>query len=160
MFGSIVRLFDGSLAVRDHIRLFEHQVKNLVSRGPHTGQDCEPSDEEHVRCHSKLHMGEYSRIRTIVNLDNEDTSCCFRGRIGVILNFRLRAYHRKRPLLPSLIQTVFTLSQFECEANGLFDLRHHVGGKLTQLAFQSGCDQRSDTLDVDDGRLVQKWKGS
>ena len=57
---------------------------------------------------------------------------------------------------PSLIQTAFTPSQFEREANGLFDLRHHVGGKLTQLAFQPGCDQRSDTLDVDDGRLAQK----
>jgi hypothetical protein len=36
---------------------------------------------------------------------------------------------------PSLIQTAFTPSQFEREANGLFDLRHHIGGKLSQLAF-------------------------
>ena len=28
-----------------------------------------------------------------------------------------------------------TKLQFEREANGLFDLRHHVGGKLSQLAF-------------------------
>ena len=55
--------------------------------------------------------------------------------IGVILNFRLRAYHRKRSLHPSLIQTAFTPSQVERDANGLFDLRHHVGGKLSQLAF-------------------------
>ena len=135
MFGGVVRLVDGSLAVRDHIRLFEYQVKDLVPRGPHTGQDCEPSDEEHVRCHSKLHMGEYSRIRTIVNLGNEDTSCCFRGRIGVILNFRLRAYHRKRSLHLSLIQTAFTPSQFKREANGVFDLGYSGRGKLSQLAF-------------------------
>lgn len=36
---------------------------------------------------------------------------------------------------PSLIQTAFTPSQFEREANDLFDLRHHIGGKLSQLAF-------------------------
>lgn len=56
-------------------------------------------------------------------------------RNGVILNFRFRAYHRKRSLHLSLIQTAFTPSQFEREANGVFDLGHNRRGKLSQLAF-------------------------
>jgi hypothetical protein len=61
---------------------------------------------------------------------------------------------------PSLIQTAFTKSQFEREANGVFDLGHRGRGKLSQFAFQPGFDQGADTLDIDDGRLVQKGNGS
>ena len=57
---------------------------------------------------------------------------------------------------PTGIRAGITKLHFEREANGVFDLGHSGRGKLSQFAFQPGFDQRPDTLDVDDGRLVQK----
>jgi hypothetical protein len=50
------------------------------------------------------------------------------------------------------------MSQFEREANGVFDLGHNRRGNLSRFAFQPGFDQRPNTLDVDDGCLMQKRK--
>ena len=61
---------------------------------------------------------------------------------------------------PTAIGAGITTLQFVREAYGVFDLGHDRRGKLSQFAFQPGFDQRPDTLDVDDGRLVQKGKGS
>ncbi len=77
MFGGIVRFVSGCLDVRYQVRFFEYQVNDLVSCCPHTQQDREPSDDEHVRCYPKTHTREYNGLLTTVNLDNEDTSCCF-----------------------------------------------------------------------------------
>ena len=51
-----------------------------------------------------------------------------------------------------------TRSRFERDAKGVFDLGHRGNGKLTQCAFKPGLDQRANTLDIDDGCLVQEGK--
>lgn len=62
MFGDIVRFFGGCLGVRHHVRFFEHQVNDPVSRCPHTNQDRKPADDEHVRRYPKRHTREYHGI--------------------------------------------------------------------------------------------------
>jgi hypothetical protein len=63
------------------------------------------------------------------------------------------------PIIPStIIFPEITKLQFEREAKGVFNLGHRGSGQLTQFAFKPGFDQRPNTLDVDDGCLVQKGK--
>lgn len=62
-------------------------------------------------------------------------------------------------MIPStVICPEITKLQFKREAKGVFNLGHRGSGKLTQLPFKPGFDQRPNTLNVDDGCLVKKGK--
>lgn len=71
----------------------------------------------------------------------------------------VREHRCQTPLIRFIvISAEIAKLQFERKANGVFNLGHRSSGKLAQLALKPGFDQRANTLDVDDGCLVQKGK--
>jgi hypothetical protein len=51
-----------------------------------------------------------------------------------------------------------TSLQLKRKADGLFDLDHQIWGQLPQLPLQSGFDQGTNSLDIDDRCGIQKPK--